>query len=155
MSHPIDPRVAAVVATLTAPGDSAWIDVPQDLVESRALRHALAAAGWRVVVLDRAPVVDKPTLLHACYQSGAYPAGFGFNWDALADALRDLSWLEPAAGIAVLWRNPDVLEAGDPDTAATFREVVEEAAGERAAAGYPPLRVIQSRGSGLGPRVSD
>ena len=153
MSHAVDPRLAAIVAALTAPGASAFIDAPAD-VDDRALRHAIAAAGWRVVVLDRAPVVDKPTLLHACYQSGQYPAGFGFNWDALVDALRDLSWLEPAAGIAILWRHPDVLESRDPATAATFREVVEEAAGERAAAGYPLLRVIQSRGSGPGSRVS-
>lgn len=147
MSHASDPRVAAVVAALTAPAASAFIDAPPE-VDGRALRQAIAAAGWRVVVLDRAPVVDKATLLHACYQSGEYPAGFGFNWDALSDALRDLSWLEPAPGIAIFWRHPDVLEARDPETAATFRDVVEEAAGERAAAGYPLLRVIQSRVSG-------
>ena len=147
MSHASDPRVAAVVAALTAPAASAFIDAPPE-VDGRALRQAIAAAGWRVVVLDRAPVVDKATLLHACYQSGRYPAGFGFNWDALSDALRDLSWLEPAPGIAIVWRHPDVLEARDPETAATFRDVVEEAAGERAAAGYPLLRVIQSRVSG-------
>ena len=148
MTRAPDPRLTDLVAALTAPGDSAWIDAPQDLVDSRALRHALAAAGWRALVLDRAPIVDKPTLLHACYQSGRYPAGFGFNWDALVDALRDLSWLEPAAGIAILWQHPDVLESREPDTAATFREVVEEAAGERAAAGYPLLRVVQGRGLG-------
>ena len=153
MSHASDPRVAAVVAALTAPAASAFIDAPPE-VDGRALRQAIAAAGWRVVVLDRAPVVDKATLLHACYQSGQYPAGFGFNWDALVDALRDLSWLEPAAGIAILWQHPDVLESRDPDTAAMFREVVEEAAGERAAAGYPLLRVVQGRGSGPGSRVS-
>ncbi len=153
MSHSADPRVAAVVAALTAPGVSAFIDAPPE-ADGRALRHAIAAAGWRVVVLDRASVVDKVTLLHACYQSGQYPAGFGFNWDALSDALRDLSWLEPAAGIAILWQHPDVLDLRDPETAATFREVVEEAAEERAAAGYPLLRVIQSRGSGPGSRVS-
>lgn len=91
MSHAADSRIDAVVAALTAPGGSAWVTAPRDLVESRALRHALAAAGWRVLVLDRAPVVDKATLLHACYQSGEYPAGFGFNWDALADAVGDLT----------------------------------------------------------------
>lgn len=152
MSHASDPRVAGVVAALTAPGPSAFIEAPADLVDDGSLRRAIAATGWRVLVLDRAPVVDKPTLMHALYQSGGYPAGFGFNWDALLDALRDLSWLEPAAGIALVWRHPDVLESRDPDTAATFREVVEEAAGERAAAGYPLLRVIQGRDSGSGAR---
>lgn len=154
MSHVTDPRVDDVITALASPDASACVAAPADLVEGRALRHALAAAGWRVLVLDRAPVVDKPTLLHAFYQSSAHPAGFGFNWDALVDALRDLSWLEPAAGIALLWRHPDVLEARDPDTAATFREVVGEAAAERAAAGYPPLRVIHGRGSVPGSRVS-
>lgn len=146
MSQASQPRLDAVVAALTAPAPSAFIDAAVDLVTSSALRHAIAAAGWRVVVLDRAPVVDKATLLHACYQSGEYPAGFGFNWDALLDALRDLSWLEPAAGIVLVWRHPDVLESRDPETAATFRDVVEEAAEERAAAGYPLLRVVTGRG---------
>lgn len=145
MSHPPDSRVAGIVAALTSPSATAFIEAPAD-IDGRALRRAVTAAGWRVVVLDRAPVVDKATLLHACYQSGQYPAGFGFNWDALSDALRDLSWLEPTAGIAILWQHPDVLVSRDPDTAATFCEVVEEAAGERAAAGYPLLRVIRSRG---------
>lgn len=145
MSH-ADPRVEALVGVLAAPETAVFVDAPPDVVEGRALRHGLAAAGWRVAVLDRAPVVDKATLLHALYQSGEYPAGFGFNWDALLDALRDLSWLEPAAGIAILWRHPDVLASREPDSAATFRQVVEEAAGERVAAGYPVLRVIQGRG---------
>jgi hypothetical protein len=33
-----------------------------------------------------------------------FPAGFGGNWDALADCLEDLSW-QAAGGVVVHWQN--------------------------------------------------
>ncbi|MEZ5417792.1 MAG: barstar family protein [Vicinamibacterales bacterium] len=142
LQEPEDPRVAALLALVGTADTPAFVEVAPDLLATPDLRVALARAGWRVAVVDRAPVVDKATLLHALYQSGEYPAGFGFNWDALLDALRDLSWLEPAVGIALLWRHPDVLQSRDPESAATFAEIVAEAAAHRAEAGYPPLRLF-------------
>lgn len=145
MTTPLDVRLEAVVARLSSAAAPAVVDVDDDLLGTPDLRRALLRAGWRVATLDRAPVVDKTTLLHALYQSGEYPAGFGFNWDALLDALRDLEWLEPAEGIALVWRHPDVLASRDPETAATFAEILEDAASHRAAVGYPPLRVLVPR----------
>lgn len=145
MTTPLDLRLEAVIARLASAGTPAVVDVDADLLATPDLRRRLARAGWRAATLDRAPVVDKATLLHALYQSGEYPAGFGFNWDALLDALRDLSWLEPAEGIALVWRHPEVLTGRDPESAATFAEILEEAAAHRAAAGYPPLRVLVPR----------
>lgn len=137
-----DDALDAAVRAITAADAPAFVAVPVDVLRARDLRLALQAAGWYVSTLDRAPVYDKPTLMHALYQSGEYPAGFGFNWDALLDALRDLAWLAEARGVAFVWRHPDVLEARAGDDARTFREVVEEASAHRAAHGYPPLRVI-------------
>ncbi|MEP7116223.1 MAG: barstar family protein [Acidobacteriota bacterium] len=121
---------------------SAFVTVPLAVLSAPALAAGLRARGWFVATLDRAPVVDKPTLMHALYQSGRYPAGFGFNWDALADALRDLEWLEPATGVAFIWHDPDVLEARSPEAYATLREIVDDAHSERVARGHAPLRFV-------------
>jgi hypothetical protein len=44
---------------------------------------SLRNEGYLAVLVDRAPVFNKETLLHALYQSCVFPAYFGFNWDAL------------------------------------------------------------------------
>ena len=145
MTSSIDPSDTLVdehIARIARPRASAFVRVPRSVLTAAALAAGLRARGWFVATLDRAPVVDKPTLMHALYQSGRYPAGFGFNWDALADALRDLEWLEPATGIALLWRDPDVLEARAPEAYATLCEIVDDAYTERVARGHAPLRIV-------------
>jgi len=47
---------------------------------------------WRT--LDISSNRDKSALLLALCQALDFPGGFGHNWDALADALQDLSWLQ-------------------------------------------------------------
>ena len=138
--------LATAQVARVAGSESAVVEVPGLVLASPALVAALRASHWFVARLDRAPVVDKATLLHALYQSGKYPAGFGFNWDALLDALRDLEWLEPAAGIAFVWHAPDVLEARAPEVYATFLDVVADAQAHRAARGYALLRVLVPAG---------
>jgi hypothetical protein len=46
-----------------------------------------------VAVLPRA-IETKSDLLNALASVLAFPAYFGFNWDALFDCLRDFSWIE-------------------------------------------------------------
>ncbi len=137
-----DARLQTFVAMLADAKTPPFVEVPDELWRTPGFRAGLVKADWYVSTLDRAPVFDKTTLLHALYQSGEYPAGFGFNWDALLDVLRDLEWLESARGIALVWRHPDVLAERSPDVAATFREVVEDACAHRAERGYTPLRVL-------------
>jgi len=55
----------------------------------------LARAGWAVRVVDLGEVRDKAGLLEAFRGPLAFPAWVGRNWDALDDALRDLSWWPP------------------------------------------------------------
>jgi hypothetical protein len=52
----------------------------------------LTRAGWDVRVVDVSEARDKAGLLDAFAQALAFPAWVGRNWDALDDALRDLSW---------------------------------------------------------------
>jgi len=68
------------------------------------LRAAVAQAGFALFEADLATVHDKDGFLAAVAQAIHVPDGFGKNWDALADALGDLSW-QPAPGYVLLLRN--------------------------------------------------
>ena len=100
----------------------------------------LADAAWRAgflvshVALDA--VHDKRGLLTAFAQGLCFPEWVGQNWDALADALDDLSWLDGPAH-ALLVDGAAGLRAQAPDTLATLVDIIEEVAARRAAAGLP------------------
>jgi Barstar (barnase inhibitor) len=87
------------------------------------LRRAVRDAGlcWHVVDLQRAR--GKRALFTAFAREFAFPATFGGNWDALADALQDLSWrTEP--GRIVLLRGIAAFASAAPDDQATLREIL-------------------------------
>ncbi|MFE9254842.1 barstar family protein [Streptomyces sp. NPDC006879] len=73
---------------------------PDGLVLGPALAAA-RAAGWTTAVLDLAGVADKTAFMRRSSVALHLPDWFGHNWDALADCLRDPSWL-PADGGRVL-----------------------------------------------------
>jgi len=52
----------------------------------------LTRAGWEVRVVDVSQARDKAALLDAFAGALSFPTWVGRNWDALDDALRDLSW---------------------------------------------------------------
>lgn len=52
----------------------------------------MTRAGWTVRVVDLADAPDKAAIMDAFVVALDLPAWFGRNWDALADALRDLGW---------------------------------------------------------------
>lgn len=118
-------------------------------LDPQPLAPALAAAeeaGWTTVRLDLDGVRTKAALMRRAGAALDVPDWFGGNWDALADALRDLSWLPEAAGrlVAVTsWRS---FAAARPADWETLREVLEEAVDfwrERPEAeGAPPLTVL-------------
>lgn len=68
------------------------------------LRAAAAQAGCALFEADLAAVRGKGAFLAAIAQAIHAPDWFGNNWDALADALGDLSWL-PASGYMLLLHN--------------------------------------------------
>jgi len=87
----------------------------------------LRDAGMDPVWVDRAPVYDRTTLLHALYQALHMPAWFGFNWDALADMLFGGDEEDETPRVLV-FHDFELLEARDPETAAVFLDIVESVA---------------------------
>lgn len=75
------------------------------------LAAAMRDAGLRVSRIDLDGVADKRTLLARIAAQLDFPAGFGGNWDALADNLRDLQWLPSDAGHALFLDRVDTLRA--------------------------------------------
>ncbi len=106
----------------------------------------LRAAGYFAVLVDRAPVFNKDTLLHALYQSCVFPAHFGFNWDALEDTLTSFSWGE-AKGYALVFRNFSVLQAREGNVAETFLDIVQDVAKMRQERNKPPFLVVMLKPS--------
>lgn len=68
------------------------------------LREAAHDAGFMLFELDLAHVHNKGELLAGIAETIGAPEWFGNNWDALGDALGDLSWC-PAKGYVVLLRD--------------------------------------------------
>ncbi|MEO8333217.1 MAG: barstar family protein [Gallionella sp.] len=68
------------------------------------LRDAVDAAGFALFDADLKGVKGKQNLLNVLARAAGFPPEFGANWDALADALCDLSW-HKAAGYVLLLRN--------------------------------------------------
>lgn len=80
-----------------------------------------AGLGWVVVDLRRAR--GKHALLGACARGFQFPAGFGGNWDALADCLQDLSWrVEP--GMVALLRGDADFAVAAPEEHAMLLEIL-------------------------------
>ena len=104
---------------------------------SRAGRPRVPGATVRTVDGPR----TKRELLDAIAEALEFPGWTGRNWDALADALRDLSWLSPGA-YALVWRHPDRLDREDYATAV---EVLTRAADDSAATARP-LTVLLAHG---------
>lgn len=69
--------------------------------DARELAAAAAAAGLMVVYVDIGHAHDKEDFLGDVSRSMRFPDWFGGNWDALADCLKDLSWM-PAKGWVVI-----------------------------------------------------
>lgn len=63
-------------------------------------KQAAVASGLAWLELDLANAADKAAFLARCQLAFRLPPSFGYNWDALADCLEDLSW-QPARGYIV------------------------------------------------------
>jgi RNAse (barnase) inhibitor barstar len=86
------------------------------------------------------PAASKAELLDQFAQALEFPGWVGRNWDALVDALGDLSWLPPGPRV-VVWSGADALRAAQPAAYGTALEVLREAT-ERSERSDRPLTVV-------------
>lgn len=95
--------------------------------DESALAAAMRDAGLRVSRIDLDGVRDKRTLLARLAAQLDFPPGFGGNWDALADNLRDLQWLPAAAGHALFFDHVDALRSQPGKDFDTLLQILDEA----------------------------
>ena len=89
---------------------------------------AINAHAVHAVWVDQAAIHDKNELLQALYRALRLPGWFGFNYDALQDALEMLA---PDNGQpwVLVFRHFDVLQEDDPDCAEIFIEICTQVIG--------------------------
>ena len=85
----------------------------------------LEGAGWAATVVDLRETSEKSAILAAFARGLAFPDWVGRNWDALDDALRDLSWW-PAGprGRLVIVRGAERAAVGKAADRQNIREIL-------------------------------
>jgi RNAse (barnase) inhibitor barstar len=91
------------------------------------VRDGVIANGGAWFEIDLAHVRTKDELLDAFARALGFPVTFGHNWDALADALQDLSW-QRANGYVLHLRNAPSAERALVDEWATLLEILSGSA---------------------------
>lgn len=86
---------------------------------------AAADIGLQSVTIHLGACQGKRGLLQCFADALMFPAGFGYNWDALADSLADLSWL-PAAGYVLGLEQTGTLQRTHPEDFAALVSVLED-----------------------------
>lgn len=109
-----------------------------------ALAAAMRDAGLQVHRIDLEGVADKRTLLARLATQLDFPAGFGGNWDALSDNLRDLQWLKAEGGHALFLDRIDALRGQDTKSFDTLLEILDEASQAWAARDVPMWAFLSS-----------
>lgn len=138
-----------------AGGDLLRDPVPSDLapgllrLRSRSATTALVSrlerAGWATAVVDLSDAPDRSAILEAFARGLSFPGWVGRNWDALDDALRDLSWspFGPRGRVIVI-RGADRADTGTPHDRETLLDVLCTAV-DRWAPTTTPLVVLLRR----------
>lgn len=112
-----------------------------DIRNRAALVEAANTLDFAVATANLEAVDDKAGLLAELARAMEFPAGFGGNWDALADSLGDLSW-RPAPGYLLLLDHCGGLRESAPEDFDTLLEILDEAAHAHAGAGTPFWAVL-------------
>lgn len=110
-----DPGQAGLCAVTADELDAAW--------------HQAGTLGYLRVRIALPPSGDRDALLDALAKALAFPDWFGRNWDALADCLGDLSWLE-APGYLLVFEHARQFHAGSPATWNMAAEILAEASAQ-------------------------
>jgi RNAse (barnase) inhibitor barstar len=89
----------------------------QDLV------YLLNDRDYHAIIIDRAPVNSRDTLMHAMYQNLRFPGYFGFTWDSLKDVLAGMDGVR-SKGFIFAFSDFSLLSDEDRNE---FLEVIEDA----------------------------
>lgn len=92
-------NAVALCALLADPSQAGAFFV--DARDSEAMVEAAETLDYEVLRIDLAGCGDKIRALERIADALRFPDWVGDNWDALADAINDLSWL-PASGYVLL-----------------------------------------------------
>jgi hypothetical protein len=132
--------ISDLVQRCLQPNDDVIIQVEGLNEVAAELTQALSDRGVFVTTLDRAPIYNWDTMIHAFYQNCEFPGYFGFNSNALLDCLTDFEW-RPAKGYVLIYQDPSLLQTQDPQTWAEL-SVVLHYAGERWTRWAKPFKVL-------------
>jgi RNAse (barnase) inhibitor barstar len=133
-------EVVTALLSKIARTETPFINLDSEL-SAKSVVKRLESEGFFATLVDRAPIFNKDTLLHALYQSCLFPAYFGFNWDALEDCLNDFSWLI-AEGYVLVFQDFMVLKERSPEVAETFETIVSDVFKTRKEIERKPLIVL-------------
>jgi RNAse (barnase) inhibitor barstar len=101
-----------------------------------ALESAAPSTSLCTLRVDLHDCTDKASLLRHLHDALRIPPGFGGNWDALSDSLRDLSWLR-ANGYLLLITHAQTLRDADEAGFDVFMDILDEAAESWRGSGVP------------------
>ncbi len=90
------------------------------------LADAAGMQGLRVCRINLAEYRDREALFDQLTAALRLPADFGRNWDALADSLRDLSWLK-APGYILLFDCAESMRDANEEDFDALLDILEEA----------------------------
>lgn len=99
------PSLLPVLTAQLAPGIWQLPQLPADSASQAT------AVGWATIAIDIDSTITKSDLLDQLGAAGKFPDYFGRNWDAAADCLQDLSWLN-APGYLLTVANAHNFNAG-------------------------------------------
>ncbi len=120
------PPLLALIGGRLANGSWTLADVPSDAGE------LIAGRGWHAIEVDLGASTTKSELLAQLAEAGQFPDYFGGNWDAAADCLTDLAWLEPdgaqRSGVVVIVRGAQTWAASNESDAGILLDIMNEAA---------------------------
>jgi len=100
-----------------------------DLRDGDAMAQTASGLDFAVMRVDLAGCADKADLMARLAKAGGFPPGFGANWDALSDVLRDMSW-RSAPGYVWLIENAEDWRDAHMEDFDTLLEILNEAAFE-------------------------
>jgi RNAse (barnase) inhibitor barstar len=136
----------AMSTLLSACADAGLYRLPEGA--QATLQTSSENLGFSFSRVDLAACTDKDALLQRIAASLAFPDWFGHNWDALADCLADLSWLE-GRGHVILLENVEDAHRAAQDQLETALQIFDEAAQRQRELGTALWVFVDMRPPGL------